>query len=210
MDSPTPRSTRSRALWLALTVAWLAGTVAGLAAMAAYANRPGAPAQAPAEWPEATRLPRDRTRPTLIVIAHPKCDCTRATLTELANVMGQAGSQARAFVVVIKPTDVNDGWEDTALGARAASIPGVTVVRDAGLQEAEAFGTFTSGQALLYGSNGRLLFSGGLTVSRGHEGENAGETSVLRLIEGAAPLNTTTPVFGCSLFSEKPAPAKGV
>jgi len=209
MDSAKRRSTWSRALWLTLAVAWLTGTVAGLAAMAAYANRPGMPAQAPAEWPSATRLPRDHARPTLIVIAHPKCDCTKATMAELTKVMGSVGSAVRSFVVVIKPAEVEAGWEDTALWATASRIPGVTVVRDAGAREAALFGTSTSGQALLYGADGRLLFSGGLTASRGHEGENAGETSVLRLVQGAPPLDTTTPVFGCSLFSGHPAPAKG-
>jgi hypothetical protein len=209
MDAAPPRSRWSHRVWLTLTIVWLAGTVAGLAAMATYANRPGTPAQAPAEWPSATRLPRDQMRPTLMVIAHPKCDCTRATLAELTKVMARVGSRARAFVVVIKPDDVEEGWEDTALWTTATQIPGVTVVRDAGVREAAVFGTSTSGQALLYGANGRLLFSGGLTASRGHEGENAGETSVIRLIEGSTPLGTTTPVFGCSLFSGPPVPKPG-
>ena len=65
-----------------------------------------------------------------------------------------------------------------------------------------AFGAFTSGQVFLYGTSGELLFSGGITGSRGHEGDNAGRDAVESLLDRRnAPAHT--PVFGCSLFGEK-------
>src|SRR5438045_1060348 len=100
-----------RTLWLGLAGLWLCGTVAGLAAMAAYANRPGPPAHAPARWPAASRLTLDRTRPTLVMLAHPRCDCTRASLTELEELMARAPHRIRAYVVFLKPGGVEGGWE---------------------------------------------------------------------------------------------------
>jgi hypothetical protein len=65
--------------------------------------------------------------------------------------------------------------------------------------EAGRFGAETSGHTLLYGADGRLLFSGGITASRGHAGENAGESAIIALVNHQTPLRSQTLVFGCSL-----------
>ena len=83
----------------------------------------------------------------------------------------------------------------------AAAIPNVTVVRDDDGLEARRFGAATSGQSLLYDVNGRLLFSGGITGSRGHSGDNAGRTAMLALLQHAPPGRDSAFVFGCSLFA---------
>ena len=44
------------------------------------------------------------------------------------------------------------------------------------------------------------MFSGGTTIARGHLGDNAGVDSMLALLGGHPSNQTTTPVFGCSLF----------
>jgi hypothetical protein len=46
-----------------------------------------------------------------------------------------------------------------------------------------------------------LIFSGGLTGSRGHAGDNAGRASVIALLDHGTPSRRSTSVFGCSLFS---------
>ena len=71
---------------------------------------------------------------------------------------------------------------------------------------AKSFGTFTSGQTLLYDSAGRLLFKGGITAYRGHSGDNEGRSLITALLRGDAPaqikLPVAMPVFGCSLRGE--------
>ncbi len=200
---------RRRTLWLGLAVLWLCGTVAGLAAMAAYANRPGAPAHAPARWPAASRMTLDRTLPTLVMLAHPKCDCTRASLAELAELMARAPHRTRAYLVFVKPTGVEDHWERTDLWNAAARIPDVSVLVDDDGREAARFGAETSGQALLYDATGRLLFAGGTTVARGHDGDNAGFASILALVTDGRAMRATSPVFGCPLFTEPPGSPRG-
>ena len=66
--------------------------------------------------------------------------------------------------------------------------------------EANRFHAATSGQTLLYDAAGSLLFSGGITGSRGHSGDNAGQTAIVSLVNSGAPRLTETSVFGCPLF----------
>ena len=88
----------------------------------------------------------------------------------------------------------------TDLWRRAAAIKGVTVVQDSEGVEAERFHAATSGYTLLYGSDGRLLFSGGITGARGHAGDNAGRSAIAALLTAEGAPTGTTPVFGCSLL----------
>src|SRR5207244_9248206 len=104
-------------------------------------------------------------------------------------------------VVFIRPAGVAADWEKTALWRSAARIPDVSVVGDEAGREARRFGGETSGQTLLYDPTGRLLFSGGTTIARGHLGDSAGLEAILALLDGRRPPRATTPVFGCSLFA---------
>jgi hypothetical protein len=80
----------------------------------------------------------------------------------------------------------------------AENIPGVRVVRDDGT-EARRFGARVSGQVLAYSGGGRLAFNGGITGSRGHEGDNAGRSAVEAML-GGRPHAATAFAFGCLLF----------
>jgi hypothetical protein len=202
MHSTGPHRDRRSTFWLALALVWFGVVAAGLAGMAAYSNRPGQPAQAPERWPEASGLTRDLSRPTIVVLAHPHCDCTRASLVELARLMARAPGRARAVVVFMMPVGVGDDWATTSLWRLASSIPGAEVVRDDDGQEARRFGAATSGQTLMYDASGRLVFSGGITSSRGHEGDNAGVAAMLARLGGQPHTETSSPVFGCSIFGE--------
>jgi hypothetical protein len=65
--------------------------------------------------------------------------------------------------------------------------------------EARRFGARTSGQVVVYDPTGGLRFSGGITMARGHRGNNAGQQIVDMLVHGGRTERTTTPVFGCEL-----------
>jgi hypothetical protein len=144
--------------------------------------------------------------PTLVMLAHPRCPCTRASIAELAKIMTAAQGRLHAYVLFLKPTSFPEQWEQTDLWQSAAAIPGVVVVSDEQGREAANFGARTSGKVLLYNAHGRLLFHGGITSSRGHEGDNEGEDAILSLLaEGVASV-TTTAVYGCSLVDKKNCP----
>ncbi|HUR59158.1 MAG TPA: hypothetical protein VM029_15690, partial [Opitutaceae bacterium] len=93
-------------------------------------------------------------------------------------------------------------WPHTDLWRRAAAIPGVKVLTDVDGRAAARFGAVTSGQALLFDTAGRLLFSGGITGARGHQGDNAGRRAVVARVFGRETAPAHTPVFGCSLVNE--------
>jgi hypothetical protein len=174
----------------------------------AYDNAPGVAAEAPVDWPANSALTRDPDAPTLVMLAHPRCDCTRASLGELAELLARVKIKPRTFVVFIKPGGTASGWEQSGTWEQAKEIPGVTVVRDDDGAEARRFGVHTSGQTFLYGPRGELLYSGGTTGSRGKSGENAGRADLVALVDGARRPRATRPVFGCPLFAHDP-PAAG-
>ena len=102
----------------------------------------------------------------------------------------------------IGPSDAVAGWERTDLWDSAAAIPGVHVMTDEGGAQARVFGALVSGQTLLYGATGSLLFSGGITGARGHEGDNPGRTALTSILDWRPAGPIRTPVFGCYLYAE--------
>jgi hypothetical protein len=136
---------------------------------------------------------------TLLVIAHPHCPCTRATVEELAKIMARAKGSVDARVVFVIPRGLDQEWAETDLYRAASAIPGVHTYLDSNGEIAGRFGAATSGQALLYGADGRLQFAGGITPGRGHGGDNAGSDAIVSIIDSRSAILASTPVFGCGL-----------
>jgi hypothetical protein len=186
-------------LW-ALTAVWLVGVSSGLWVVWAYENRPGSAANAPQRWPADSALVPAPERPTLLFVVHPQCTCTRASIQELAEVLARSTQHPKTYVLFLRPSSFERGWEQTDLWRSAAALPDVTVVRDDDGVEARRFGVETSGQTLLYDRARELIFSGGITGSRAHAGENAGELALVALLTRGRADRRATSVFGCPLF----------
>lgn len=137
----------------------------------------------------------------LVMLAHPHCPCTRASLAELERLM--ARGDADACVLFLRPRDQREGWETTDLWKTAAAIPRVRVVADTDGLLARAFGAETSGHVLFYNPAGALLFSGGITATRGHEGPSAGGDAILAALRGEDPASDRANTYGCPLLSSK-------
>lgn len=182
---------------------WVAGVGAGLGIVWRYENTPGVAAAPATFWPAESSLQRTQGIATLVMLAHPHCPCTRASIGELALLMAGCQGRVNAHVVFIRPDELSDEWVQTDLWRSAAAIPGVSVSLDAGGIEARKFHAETSGQVLLYGAAGQLLFSGGITGSRGHSGDNAGRDAIISLLTRGAAERDQALVFGCSLFDER-------
>lgn len=181
--------------------AWLLAVGIGLSVLWKYENSPGAGLEPSREWPTDSRIPRDAARPTLVMLAHPHCPCTRASISELARLMTEAGDRVTAYVLFVRPEIFSTEWGKTDLWTTASLIPGVTVMEDDGGVEARRFHALTSGATVLYDRNGKLLFSGGITSARGHEGDNAGRSTIVSLLETGEADQRNTKVFGCALFA---------
>lgn len=193
-------------IFFAAGLLWLAAIGAGLSATWRYENAPGGVTQsAPKMWPTESGIPRSPGRPLLVMIAHPHCPCSRATIGELALLMAQAPGLTDAHVLFYKPAGVPRDWHETDLWRASAQIPGVKVSVDTAGVEQRRFGVATSGHTVLYDAHGALQFSGGITPARGHSGDNAGRTAILSLLMGAPSDRHTTFVFGCSLSDYCPS-----
>lgn len=202
--------TRGNRIAAATLVVWAIAVVAGFGLLGRYkATAAVQPDEPPAVWPEASALTRTPGRPTLVLFVHPHCGCTQATVTELGRLLPRVRGPLDVRVSVVRPDGVEAGWDDTALVGRAEAIPGVTVFRDAGGQEAARFAGHASGFTVVYGADGRRLFAGGLTSSRGHEGESFGSRRILSLLETGAADRGDAPTFGCALASVAAAGLEG-
>jgi len=179
---------------------WLLAVGTGFALVLNYQNTGGRAGTAPEHWPSGTQIMLDSKQYTLVMFAHPRCPCTRASLEELNRLLAQSRGRVAAQVVFFKPVTNSNDWQQTDLWRSATAIPGVAVHEDLNGAQARLFGAETSGYVLLYDTNGQLLFRGGITGSRGHAGENAGEDAVASILAGNAVSLTQTPVYGCSLL----------
>jgi hypothetical protein len=178
---------------------WIAAAVGGTAYIFLYESRPAAVSQLAQSWPDVVGLARNANGFSLVIAVHPKCSCTRASVAELNKLMLAWDGKVHAIALVAKPFEVSDLWSETDVTARLREIPDVTVVRDLGGAKAAAFGAQNSGQTLLYDAAGQLVFAGGITAFRGHEGPSIGGEALKQIVAGQAAARRDTKVFGCSL-----------
>lgn len=189
----------SRCGWLAIGGVWATAVAAGLGALFAYSATPGEASNAPQTWPVESALARSATHYTLVVVAHPKCPCTHATVSELARMMVDLRGSVSVVMLFVRTEPRAPGWHKTELWRRAAAIDGVELVDDLGGREAARFGTVTSGATLLFSPEGELLFSGGITPTRAHEGNSVGRRRIVELVRRGHTDRHTSDVFGCEL-----------
>jgi hypothetical protein len=192
----------SRTVLLLACVAWLGAIGNGLRLVWVYENSPGQSGTSPTTWPTDSVIKRRPDLPTLVLFIHPHCPCSRASIGELAILMAHSQGWVNANALFVKPAKFGEAWEKTDLWNSATDIPGVNVTTDDNGVEARRFRSETSGQVVLYSAEGRLLFSGGITGSRGHSGNNDGRTAILSILATGKALKTETPVFGCPLVKD--------
>ena len=177
---------------------WVATVAAAYEAIRRFETTPGDAANAPRAWPAGTRAVRTPGQWSLVMLVHPHCSCSRASVKELAEIVEKAPRQVQTTVLVYRPRGVKAGWEHTAVYDAATRIRRTRVVVDHDGADAARFGGFTSGQTFLYDAAGRLRFAGGVTSLRGHAGLNRGRADVIRIATQRAGTGSH-PVFGCAI-----------
>lgn len=182
---------------------WFLVVLAGTLLMAQYSQTAGAVGAVPEQWPDTSLRFNNPDQSRLVLFLHPRCPCSRATLSELELIMANCQGLLSAQVLFIQPEGVSEDWVKTDLWNAAAAIPGVNVSIDPEGQEARRFQAVTSGQTLLYDAHGGLLFQGGITLARGHAGDNPGRDAIEDLLKHKITHPASTPVFGCVLGWKK-------
>lgn len=190
---------RNNAASAVLVCLWAILVAGGFFRLWGYGATPGASESPPKQWPAAARVVH-QGRPTLLLFAHPMCACTKATLTELENLLAACGNRLDAHVVFIAPLDADDSWQQSEIVSRARTIQGVTTHSDWERSDTHLFGARTSGTCLLYDRQGKLIFHGGLTAARGEIGDNDGRRALENLAQDKSTPIGATPSFGCPLF----------
>lgn len=140
----------------------------------------------------------------LLVFLHPHCPCSRSTLAELARLLPRTNKRLLAEAICVCPAGTEEGWRNSELERMASAIPDVTVRWDMGGNEARRYGARTSGHVFLLDGGGTVRFSGGITPSRGHEGDNQGLQAILSMVANDSIARATSPIFGCPLIGSAP------
>lgn len=186
----------------AAIVVWILFVAGGMFALEIYKTSPGEQVPAPVAWPSDSKLQRVPGSATLVMMSHPRCPCTRASLAELETLLSQSRDHLTVYILFIQPKGVPYEWTRTDLWRTASRIEGAHVVVDANAEEADRFKGLTSGHVILYNAEGRLAFSGGITGARGHIGDNLGLQRILAVLHGEPADRSDSPVFGCPLHAE--------
>ena len=181
---------------------WAATVGAAYRAIRLFESTPGHAAIAPLSWPVHSSVPRADGRWNLVMLVHPHCSCSRASVKELEAVLEKAPRTVSPYVLVYRPHEYAPGWEQTDVFASAKRLRRTTVLVDEDGREARLFGGFTSGQTFLYDARGKLRFEGGITSLRGHAGLNSGRAGILRVAQTQSG-SATHPVFGCAISTKK-------
>lgn len=188
----SPRLAKLTLLWLAVPF-WVAAVAIGFFLLLDYKNAKGDSGAPPSQWPSEAPIPAPVNRPTLLVFSHPHCPCTRASFRELEQIIAQV-----SFRIDVRVIFVGAGDEPPLISA--ARLPLAEIYYNRG-DLAHLFNVKTSGHVLLYNAHGQLRYSGGVTASRGHEGDSIGGAALTAWLRTGLGEITSAPVYGCPLFA---------
>lgn len=179
-------------------------TLAGFYLLLRFDGTPAKQHYAPSLWPERAGIVFPSNKPALLVFLHPMCPCSRATLDELNGILPRVPKTALPEIHLIFVRSIkNPDWNGGDLWERARGIPNAIRRWDDGGRIASRFRARTSGATLLYGVNRNLLFEGGITASRGHEGDNLGAERLQAALETGRREANLSQLFGCALAIDR-------
>lgn len=203
----------TRTLLPIIIIAWLIALVPGVRYLLTYEYTPGKMEAAPVSWPSRVPFEGDASLPTLVVVLHPRCSCSKATLTELEEAASGFNHPYNALMLIYQPRGEKYNWQHVITYREAQQALHAKVVMDDDGELAAGFGALTSGEVLYYSASDplstkketprRLLFSGGVTGSRGMVGENAGVEALKTAVNGTPRYQrigktiVSTAVYGC-------------
>lgn len=188
----------SNAITAGVLFLWAGLVLLGGRKLLNYESTPGMPGAPPSQWPPESQILRPTDKFTLVMLAHPNCPCTRASIAEFDGLMTKLQGKLAGFIVFSKPGATSTEVTASDLWKTAGRIPNVSVLYDKRGVETDRFGGQVSGQTMLYDPQGRLVFSGGITSGRGHQGDNDGMEAVILKVRGLKA-QAHVPVFGCTL-----------
>lgn len=186
-----------------LVLTWCIAVAFGFSILITYSSLAGLGSVSPSNWPTDIELVDVNEGYTLLVFIHPKCPCTFATVSELERLVAEINHPCQVVFLLDCPKHLQAKWSRSALASRCNAFVGARVVLDFDGELATGFKAKNSGHCLLY-LEGQLLFQGGVTTERGHEGQSLGRVALRQILTGQKTTIRRTPVFGCELFHMDP------
>ena len=188
--------------WRVAVFGWVVGAAVGIFALSDYSATQGMPARADSTWPDPPGIDFPEHGGCVLMFAHPRCPCTRASLAELDNLMRDL--ESKATVVFWQPPAGSSEWCDSDLIQFARRSTRLQVFLDEGGQVTSLFGGRTSGTCLVFDRTGTLRFNGGVTAGRGHRGKTAAHQQIAAILRkddsSVGPSSQQSfPVFGCAI-----------
>lgn len=182
-------------------VVWAIAVYSGYAAFTRHEFEAPPTQTVPQSFPMSAG-PLATSDPTVLAFVHPQCPCTRATISQLAEIAATHGAHLSLRIYFYAPSGKPTEWVEGATWRMASEIPGATFIHDTDGQMARAFHAAASGTVYAFNPQGDLLYAGGLTASRGHVGQSTGGDALLQIARGDPPSIRSAPAFGCLIFDE--------
>ncbi len=176
---------------------WFVSVAVGFGLMLRLQITPNVQVDAADLMPSVDSIVTEAGTPTLVMFLHPMCPCSRASIAELERLRARTPEVTTNIVSISQDAS----WQESNLLRQVSGLDGIHLVTDTEGRIATRFNARTSGETFLYEAEGALLFHGGITQGRGHEGENPGSSAIFALLHGQQVSVPRSEVFGCPLFS---------
>jgi hypothetical protein len=199
----------NRRTFYLVTTLWACAILACFAAVERHANQPAAVPPPGITWPVDSAIEPAPGQATALIFAHPKCPCTQASIQQFQRIEARHPGAFSTIVLFTIPESDQEDWTSTRLVQQAGNLRSARVVFDPGGREASRFRAAVSGQVLLFSKTGRLLYSGGVTAARGHEGDNAGQDAFEHALAHPDDPAAHFPIYGCGLITQVEPESQG-
>ena len=177
-----------------LTIAWGVTVLSGMIAVTRHAGRVDVTRTLTANSSVAdTSMLQPHS---VYLFINPACPCSRSSQINFERLR-VSNRDWNFYLVVVQRENY-----------RASEIPGslpffdatteATVVNDPG-EISESLAAHTSGQVIVVDDQMQILFNGGITPARGHQGDCRGMLLVQQILRGESRSVEKSPVFGCAL-----------
>ncbi len=147
----------------------------------------------------------DASKPTIVFFYHPHCPCTRATIRNIERALTNCLCNPRIIAFAFIPEGKSESWIESDTTRKLRTFKGTQVYPDQAGLITRKFRVVTSGHILVYDRDKQLVFSGGVTSSRGHEGTCNAIEAFLHAANGEVHSSIEYPAFGCSIVDENSA-----
>lgn len=175
-------------------VVWAVLAVSVIAGALEYDSRPGEP---PLRLPDATVAGPGLW--SLILMIHPDCPCTKATMRNLSTILESTRIPIKAEIVAAMPEGYKGPRANLAI-ARSIVKSDLVVMSES--SASERFGARTSGHLFVFDPDRNLVYSGGLTPARGAE-DASSSLKWFQALVTQYPVASSGPTFGCPLAARR-------